>query len=136
MSPANPASPAAHQSVLRMAAPLVVSFWMRSLFTFVDTIYAATLGDASVAAIGLSIPFEFLMIAIWVGLSNSLTSHLARAMGAGEGEKIRQYLRSSWVMVLAMSPCSRPSARPAGSSRAGSRRRGRSPASSRSTARS
>ena len=28
--------------MLRMAAPLVVSFWMRSLFTFVDTIYAAT----------------------------------------------------------------------------------------------
>ena len=56
-------------SVLRMAAPLVVSFWMRSLFTFVDTVFAATLGDASVAAIGLSIPFEFLMIAVWVGLS-------------------------------------------------------------------
>ncbi len=42
--------------------PLVVSFWMRAAFTFVDTIYASTLGDSAVAAIGLSLPFEFLMV--------------------------------------------------------------------------
>lgn len=93
-----------NSSILRMAAPLVVSFWMRSLFTFVDTIYAATLGDASVAAIGLSIPFEFLMIAVWVGLSTGLTSNLSRAMGAGEGHKIDQHLRVAWRLVLGISP--------------------------------
>src|SRR5262245_40356555 len=93
-------------SVLRMAAPLVVSFWMRSLFTFVDTIYASTLGDASVAAIGLSLPFEFLMIAVWVGLSTGLTSNLARAMGARPGDRIRQYLGSTWISVLAIVPLS------------------------------
>jgi hypothetical protein len=27
-------------SVLRMTAPLVVSFWMRAAVTFVDTVYA------------------------------------------------------------------------------------------------
>lgn len=98
--PSNPSSP----SVLRMAAPLVVSFMMRAAFTFVDTIYAATIGDAAVGAIGLSIPFEFLMIAVWVGLSTGLTSCLSRSMGANEGAKIAQYLRSSWAMVLVISP--------------------------------
>ena len=62
---ARPAQP----SIFRLAAPLVVSFWMRSAFTLVDTVYAATLGDAAVAAIGLAVPFEYLMIAVWVGLS-------------------------------------------------------------------
>src|SRR5205809_8081592 len=101
-APAPP--PAADPGVLVMAAPLVVSFWMRSLFTFVDTIYASTLGDSSVAAIGLSLPFEFLMIAIWVGLSTGLTSNLARAMGAHDHGKIEQYLGASWRMVLAIVP--------------------------------
>jgi Na+-driven multidrug efflux pump len=87
-----------------MAAPLVVSFWMRSLFTFVDTIYASTLGDASVAAIGLSLPFEFLMIAVWVGLSTGLTSRLSRAMGAHQDAMVDQYLRAAWRMVLAVVP--------------------------------
>ena len=63
-------------TVLRMAGPLIVSFVMRSAFTFVDTIYAAIVGDTAVAAIGLTLPFEFIMIAIWVGLSTGLTSAL------------------------------------------------------------
>lgn len=90
--------------ILEMAAPLVVSFWMRALFTFVDTIYAATIGDAAVAAIGLSLPWEFLMIAVWVGMSTGLTSNLARAMGARENEKIRQHLDVGRRLVLLCVP--------------------------------
>lgn len=96
--------PAAAPGILQMAAPLVVSFWMRSLFTFVDTIYASTLGDDAVAAIGLSLPFEFLMIAVWVGLSTGLTSNLSRAMGGREDVKIAQILKVAWNLVLLMVP--------------------------------
>lgn len=91
-------------SVLRMAAPLVVSFVMRAAFTLVDTIYAALLGDAAVAGIGIAVPFEFVMIALWVGLSTGLTSCLSRAMGADEGGKIEQYKQSAWVMAWIVSP--------------------------------
>ena len=38
--------PNAPTSVLRMAAPLIVSFWMRAAVSLVDTFYAATIGDA------------------------------------------------------------------------------------------
>ncbi len=77
---------------------------MRATFTFVDTAYAATLGDAAIAGIGLSVPFEFLLIAIWVGLSTGLTSALSRSMGAREGRKTAQYLRTSWVLALWITP--------------------------------
>ena len=93
-----------HKSILWMSAPIVVSFWMRSLFTFVDTIYAATLGDAAVAAVGLSIPYEFLMIACWVGVSTGLTSHLSQAMGAGQGRRIEQLLRIARRIVWSLVP--------------------------------
>jgi Na+-driven multidrug efflux pump len=69
----------------------------------VDTAYAAFLGDAAVAAVGLSIPLEFLMIACWVGVSTGLTSTLSRAMGAREGAKIDQLIgvtrRIVWGLV-------------------------------------
>ncbi len=91
-------------SLLRMTAPLVVSFWMRAAVTFVDTIFAAILGDASVAAIGLVVPLEFLMIAVWVGLSTGLTSGLSRAMGEGQGAKIAQYLRICWRAIAVIAP--------------------------------
>ena len=86
-----------------MSGPLIVSFWMRSAFTFVDTIYAATLGDSAVAAIGLTAPFEFLMIALWVGLSTGLTSGLSRAMGSRQGARVEQYLGVTWRLVAAAS---------------------------------
>lgn len=91
-------------SILRMGAPLVVSFWMRAAFSLVDTAYAATIGDSAVAGIGLTVPFELLMIALWVGLSSGLTARLSRTMGAKEGEKLDQYVRVSWRMVGVIIP--------------------------------
>jgi Na+-driven multidrug efflux pump len=85
--------------MLAMTAPLILSFWMRSAFSFVDTAYAAILGDAALAAIGLAIPLEFAMIACWVGLSNGLTSRLSQAMGAGEGARVEQLLSTAWKMI-------------------------------------
>ena len=94
----------ANATILQMAAPLVVSFWMRSLFAVVDTFYAGTLGDAAVAAIGLTLPFELAMIAVWVGLSTGLTSNLARAMGARDEARIQQALATTWRLVYAVMP--------------------------------
>ena len=91
-------------SVLRMAAPLVVSFVMRAAFTMVDTVFAATIGDAAVAAIGLTIPFEFVLIAIWIGLSTGLTSNLSRAVGTGMNHRIEQYMKSALRLVQIIAP--------------------------------
>ena len=57
------------KTILQLAWPLILSFTMRAMFSFVDTGFAATLGDESVAAIGLTWPLEFLFIAFWVGTS-------------------------------------------------------------------
>ncbi len=97
-------APPAGRSILALAAPLILSFWMRSLFSLVDTVYASTLGDAAVAAVGLAIPLEFLMIACWVGLSTGLTSTLSRAMGAGEHGRVETLLATARRLVLGMVP--------------------------------
>jgi Na+-driven multidrug efflux pump len=93
------AAPPASTSILRLSAPLVLSFWMRAAFSFVDTAYAATLGDAAVAGIGLAIPLEFLFIACWVGVSNGLTSLISQALGAGESARIEQLKRTAWTLI-------------------------------------
>jgi Na+-driven multidrug efflux pump len=87
-----------------MSSPLIVSFWMRAAVTFIDTVYASLIGDAAVAAIGLTVPLEFLMIAVWVGLSTGLTSGLARAMGERQEAKIDQLLAACWKLVGVVSP--------------------------------
>ena len=91
-------------SVLAMAAPLVVSFWMRAAVTLVDTVYASFLGDSAVAAIGLTIPMEFLMVAAWVGLSTGLTSVLSRGMGSQQHATVEQYLLVGRRLVWMITP--------------------------------
>jgi len=106
---AGPARPTASAppgpSILRMAAPLVLSFGMRSLFTFVDIAFASTLGDQAIAAVGgLSFPYEILMVACWVGVSTGLTSNLAQAMGKRQGARIDQILKASRTIVWLLVP--------------------------------
>ncbi len=96
-------------TILGMAAPIILSFTMRSLFTFVDMFYASTLGDKAVAVVGaLSMPLEFLMIAFWVGISTGLTSNLSRAMGARQGERIEKLLAVSRGIVWCVVPLGLP----------------------------
>jgi len=92
-------------ALLRLAGPLVVSFWIREAFALVDTVYASTFeeGDVAIAAIGLTGPYRLLMIACWVGTSNGLTSHLAAAMGAREGARIEQLKRAATRIILTLS---------------------------------
>ncbi|NQU50481.1 MAG: MATE family efflux transporter [Planctomycetes bacterium] len=98
-------------SILRLTGPLIISFWLRSAFAWVDIFFAAELesldglrglGDASIAAIGLALPFEFLIIAVWVGTSNGLTANLASAMGANESERIEQLKIASGKIILVL----------------------------------
>jgi MATE family, multidrug efflux pump len=100
-----PVSRDPYPSILRMAAPLVLSFGMRSLFTFVDIAFASRLGDAAIAAVGgLSFPYEILMIACWVGVSTGLTSNLSQAMGKRQGARIAQILSVSRRIVWSLVP--------------------------------
>lgn len=105
-SPGRPAGNApSHPSILRMAGPLILSFQMRSLFTFVDLAFAATLGDAAIAAVGgLSFPYEILMIACWVGVSTGLTANLSQAMGRRQGARIEQILSVARRIVWSLVP--------------------------------
>lgn len=92
-------------AVLRLAGPLIISFWLRQAFSWVDMAYATALEgaeDASIAAIGLAGPFEFMLIACWVGMSNGLTSRLSAAMGARRGEEIEQLKRATNLVALVL----------------------------------
>ncbi|HIA38646.1 MAG TPA: hypothetical protein EYN86_03955 [Planctomycetes bacterium] len=96
--------------LLPLALPLVISFWLRSAFAWVDTIFASLLhsdidgaiGDASIAAIGLTLPLDFLLTAFWVGTSNGVTSRLAAAIGANRSDEVEQIKKSTHKIILGL----------------------------------
>lgn len=101
-SPAKDDAPAARPTLLWLAAPLMLSFTIRSLLTSVDLPYGSLLGDAAVAAMGLAFPLEFVVIACWVGLSGAMTSHLSRAMGERSEERLTRVVRATTHLVMAL----------------------------------
>lgn len=93
------------KSLQQMAAPLVVSFTLRFMFTFVDLAYAAVLGDdnAAVAAIGFYAPIQSIYIAVWVGISAGFTACLSSAFGHRDEARVTQLKRGmlsilSWLV--------------------------------------
>lgn len=102
MTSPHPSDAAARPTLLWLAAPLMLSFTIRSLLTSVDLPYGSRLGDAAVAAMGLAFPLEFVFIACWVGLSGAMTSHLSRAIGERSEERIARIVRVTTRLVLAL----------------------------------
>lgn len=95
----------ADKGVVRLAGPLVISFWLRAAMTMViDTVYARYLpyGDAALAALALTAPFDFLMIACWVGTSNGLTARLGAAIGGQESDRVSQLKRAAFQIILVL----------------------------------
>ncbi len=100
-----PGSASTPPDLFRLAAPLVVSFWLRQALILLDNVYAGMLTgleDASQAAIGLTAPFDFLMIACWVGTSNGLTARLGAAMGAGDHRRVEDLKRGAARIVATL----------------------------------
>ncbi|MCB0338165.1 MAG: polysaccharide biosynthesis C-terminal domain-containing protein [Bdellovibrionales bacterium] len=91
--------------LLRLSFPLVISFCVRSLFTLVDTIYAGFLSDSAIAAIGLAIPIEFAMIAVWVGVSAGFTSYISKGLlSPNQRQDFQSYLIATRRLVKLVSP--------------------------------
>lgn len=100
----HPGEPAREPGLLALAAPLVISFTLRSLLTSIDIPYTRWLPepDAALAAMGLFFPLDFAFIACWVGCSSALTSHLSRAMGQRNEERLRQLLAVTTRLLLGL----------------------------------
>lgn len=89
------------QLTWRIALPASVGMFFNTLFNFVDTYCAGLLGTNALAALSVSFPLFFLMIAVGSGLSQGATAMISHALGAGDQEKARRLFAQSLLFALA-----------------------------------
>jgi Na+-driven multidrug efflux pump len=87
--------------IWRIALPASVGMFFNTLFNFVDTYCAGLLGTDALAALSLSFPLFFLLIAVGSGLSQGATALMANAIGAREDESARHIFAQSIVFAVA-----------------------------------
>lgn len=89
------------QLTWRIALPTSVGMFFNTLFNFVDTYCAGLLGTDALAALSVSFPLFFLMIAVASGLSQGATALISHALGAGDLTAARRLFAQSLLFALA-----------------------------------
>lgn len=88
------------QLTWRIALPASVGMFFNTMFNFVDTYCAGLLGTEALAALSVSFPLFFLMIAVGSGLSQGATAIISHALGAGDVASARRLFAQSLVFAI------------------------------------
>jgi len=86
--------------VRRLALPVGIGFFFNTMFNVVDTWYAGRLSTQAVAAVSLSFPLFFLIIAVASGISTGATALIGHALGAGRRDEAELYAAQTISFAL------------------------------------
>jgi len=78
--------------IIKMAVPVSVGFFFHTMFNVVDTYFASQINSVAVAAITITFPIFFMIIAISSGTRQGATALIANAEGANNKELAKQYM--------------------------------------------
>lgn len=73
--------------LLSMAAPMVLSMLIQSLYNIVDSIFVARLGTEALTAVSLVYPLQNIVLSLSVGVGVGINSVIARRLGEQKAEE-------------------------------------------------
>lgn len=88
------------QLVRRLAIPAGTGFFFNTMFNVVDTWYGGQLSTTALAAMSLSFPVFFLILAIGSGVSTGATALIGNALGRKDYDEAKIYLSQSLSFTL------------------------------------
>ncbi len=76
--------------IRQLAVPASVGFFFNTMYNMVDTYFAGLISTGALAALSLSFPVFFIVVAMGSGLGTGATALMATALGANRREEARQ----------------------------------------------
>ena len=77
--------------IRKIAVPASVGFFFHTMYNVVDTYYAGFISTEALAALSLSFPLFFIILAMSSGVSTGTTALISNALGEGDKEKAKDY---------------------------------------------
>ena len=77
--------------IRRLAIPASVGFIFNTLFNVVDTYYGGRISTAALAAMGLTFPVFFIILALGMGMGTGTTALISQSLGAGRNEEADKF---------------------------------------------
>src|SRR5262245_22167014 len=91
------------RALVRLSIPVVLANILQSAYQITDTFWVGRLSANAVAAVALSFPISFLMIAIGSGLPIAGAVLIAQYKGRGDDRAMNHVAAQTLIMVLAVS---------------------------------
>ena len=88
------------EHIRNIALPMSIGFFFNTMYNVVDSFYAGRVSTSALAALALSFPVFFIIIAIAEGIARGSAALIANAIGAKDEEKEKQL--SSQVFSLGL----------------------------------
>jgi putative MATE family efflux protein len=76
--------------IKKIAIPSSIGFFFHTMFNVVDTFFGGLISTQTLAALSLSFPVFFIIIAVGSGISTGATALIANALGSGDREEARR----------------------------------------------
>ena len=73
--------------IRKLAIPASVGFIFNTLFNVVDTYYGGRISTAALAAMGLTFPVFFIILAMGMGMGTGTTALISQSLGAGKNDE-------------------------------------------------
>jgi hypothetical protein len=77
--------------IAQLAVPASIGMFFNTMFNVVDTYFSGLISTEAVAALSLSFPVFFVILAVGFGVSTGATALIANALGAGDEHRARLY---------------------------------------------
>ena len=75
------------KAILKLAIPIIIGGAVQTLYNFVDGIWVSGLGQDSLAAVGIFMPFMMILSALAMGIGVGGSSAISRAIGARDRKR-------------------------------------------------
>ena len=75
-----------------IAVPASIGFFFNTMYNVVDTYYGGQLSTDALAALSLSFPVFFMIIALGSGIATGTTALISNSIGEGDREKASEYI--------------------------------------------
>jgi putative MATE family efflux protein len=89
--------------IAQLAIPASIGMFFNTMYNVVDTYFSGLISTEAIAALSLSFPVFFVILAIGFGISTGATALIANALGAGDEKKAQRYAIQSVSFTLLLS---------------------------------
>ena len=89
--------------IAQLAIPASIGMFFNTMYNVVDTYFSGLISTEAIAALSLSFPVFFVILAIGFGISTGTTALIANALGAGDEVEARLYAIQSVSFTIILS---------------------------------